>query len=549
MQAEFLRFVMVRNDPAFFMRKYSTRTPNICGGASTMTFQSILFETAENKVTSETGEQPDCFKDLNLDQIVASIIFGKSEYHLEPFFYTSLSDTRTIEYRHEVMKELENDSVFGAVKEFADGLQGMRSSLAAIKKLHYIYQKEWWLLEAVRRYCETVTTLDQKLSSAELKSRGMIAFREFLNDYVHSEPFNVLLGEIQKLFGDLDSIEYCMLIKGLTIQVRKYDNETDYSVEVMQTFEKFKQKAAKSYLTKFGNTLDMNHVEVGVLDLVAKLYPEIFAELDDFNTKNADYLNPTVAAFDREIQFYVSYLEFIASFQRRGLSFCYPLVTDDSKEIYDYDEFDLAMASHRLRSENSEPLVVCNDFYLKGPERIIVVSGPNQGGKTTFARTYGQLHFLASLGCPVPGREAKLFLFDRIYTHFEREEDIKNLRGKLQDDLVRIHEILSHATTNSLIIANEIFSSTTLQDAVLLGKKVIEKIIQLDSLCICVTFLDELSTLGEKTDSMVSTVVPEHPDQRTFKVIRKPADGLSYAKTIAEKYGLTYENIKERIKV
>jgi hypothetical protein len=77
---------------------------------------------------------------------------------------------------------------------------------------------------------------------------------------------------------------------------------------------------------------------------------------------------------------------------------------------------------------------------------------------------------------------------------------------------------------------------------------VIEKIIQLDALCVCVTFLDELSALGEKTVSMVCTVVPEHPDQRTFKVIRKPADGLSYAKTIAEKYRLTYENIKERIK-
>jgi len=510
-----------------------------------MTFHSILFERTEDSINRLTLETPEFFVDLNLDQIIDAITAGKQEYNLKPFFYTSLNDIDAIKYRHEIMRDLENKNLFENIKSFAHKMRAMREHLAQADKLYYKYQKERYFLDAVDIYCDAVNCLVHDLSLADLKSRGFLAFREYLTNYTNSERFASLLAETKTLFADLSSVKYCLLIKDNSIRVRKYESEIDYSANVEEIFEKFKQGAVKDYRVNFPTGPDMNHVEAGVLALVARLYPDIFLYLDNYCAKNSNYLDETIGVFDREIQFYVAYLEFVAMFKRGGLKFCYPQISNKDKEVYDYEGFDLALAYKLITDKSS---IVCNDFYLKGEERIFVVSGPNQGGKTTFARAFGQLHYMASIGCLVPGREAQLFLFDRLFTHFEKEENIKNLRGKLQDDLVRFHYILNQATSSSIIIMNEIFTSTTLQDAMFLSKKVMEKIIELDLLCVWVTFIDELASFGEQTVSMVSTIVPENPTLRTYKIIRKPADGLSYAIAIAEKYRLTYDYLKERIK-
>jgi DNA mismatch repair ATPase MutS len=510
-----------------------------------MTFQSILFEKTEDSIKKETLGPPVFFVDLNLDQVIDAITAGRQEYNLKPFFYTPLRDVDTIQYRHEIMRDLENAALMENIRSFAQKMIVVRRYLALVDNLYFKNHQEGWFLEAAEVYCEAITGLTHDLSHADLKSRGFLTFLAYVTNYANSDDFTLLLDETKKVKTALSTVKYCVIIKESTVRARKYEAETDYSIEVEKTFEKFKQGAVKDYRVKLYEGSGMNHVEAQILDCVSKLYPDIFASLDRFCAEHKLFLNETISAFDREIQFYVAYLEYVARIKRAGLKFCYPQVSNPSKEVYDYEGFDLALANKRV-TENSS--IVCNDFYLKDKERIFVVSGPNQGGKTTFARTFGQLHYLASLGCPVPGREAQLFLFDRIFTHFEKEEDIRNLRGRLQDDLVRIFAILDQATPNSIIIMNEIFTSTTLKDAVFLSKRIIERIIQLDLLCVCVTFIDELASLSEKTVSMVSTVVPENPALRTYKIIRRPADGLAYAKSIAEKYRLTYDCLKERIK-
>ncbi|MGQ9683604.1 MAG: MutS-related protein [Anaerolineae bacterium] len=509
-----------------------------------MEFHSILSERLEESAGAQVSEAPDFFADLNLDQVIDAITEGKQQYNLKPFFFTPLRDTDTILYRHEVLRDLDREPLLETVRSFAERMIVVRRYLALADKLDHESHREGWFLEAADVYCGAVAELALGLSSADLRGRGFVAFRTYVADYVRSPAFEALKSEAARLKADLGAISYCLTIKGLTVKVRKYEGETDYSAEIENTFAKFKQGAAKDYRSMRYASSGMSYVEAGILDCVTRLYPDVFASLHAFSERHAQFLDETLNRFDREIQFYVAYLDFIAILERAGLRFCYPKLVE-TKHVYNHGGFDIALAN-RLVRENIP--VVCNDFYLQGKERILVVSGPNQGGKTTFARTFGQLHYLASIGCPVPGTDAQLHLHDQLLTHFEKEEDIRNLRGKLQDDLVRIHAVLEQATPDSVLIINEMFSSTTLEDAIDLGNKIMARIVALDCLCVWVTFVDELASFSDTTVSMVSTVVPDNPALRTFKILRKPADGLAYALAIAEKHRVTYEHILERIR-
>ncbi|HMN70325.1 MAG TPA: DNA mismatch repair protein MutS [Rhodoblastus sp.] len=505
---------------------------------------SVLFASKAERMRARSAAQPDCFADLALDRIVAAATSGLDEYDLARFFFAPLADVEAVVFRQAAFRDLEDRALFAGISDFAGRMRTMRKHSALAAKLRVVRQKQAWLLEAADVFRMAVRRLADDLAAAEPRSAAFAQLRDWLAEFVASPEFLSLTDDIKRLRLDLAGVRYCIRIKGGSFEVRKPADEFDYGADVEDTFARFRQGEVEDHLVRFHWFAEMDHIEEQALEFVARLYPGTFADLEAFSIRHAAFLDDTIAAFDREVQFYLAWIAHMDRFRAAGLAFCYPDVSDRRKDIAVEDGFDLALADRLQRDGKT---IVCNDFALNGPERIIVVSGPNQGGKTTFARMFGQLHHLAALGLPTPGVRARLFLGDTVFTHFEREERVETARGKLEDDLLRIRAILDRATSRSLVVMNEIFTSTTLHDALFLSERVMQALVERDLLCVWVTFIDELASWGPQTVSMESSVDPADLTRRTFKIVRKAPDGLAYAMAIAEKYRVTYRALAERI--
>ncbi len=151
----------------------------------------------------------------------------------------------------------------------------------------------------------------------EVRSRGLLAFRHYLNTCTGSDEFKAIAGDTQRLEADLSWVRYRLHIQGPRIRVNSYDPEPDYSAEAEQTFEKFKQGPVDGYRFEFPSAAQMNHVEAAILD--------------------------------REVQFYVACLEHVERFKSAGLAFCRSEVTSRSKDVFGREIFDLALANKLVR--------------------------------------------------------------------------------------------------------------------------------------------------------------------------------------------------------
>ena len=324
--------------------------PGSVPASSHGSFVSLLSPDASVSTIGGGQAVPPFASDLNLDQVVNAVAGDREERGLiAQLLLSRAADIETVEYRHEVFRDLDDGPLFEAAKRFTERLQKVHAHLKQLAKMDSDRQRQGWFLDAAAIYCDAVRSLAADLASSSVSSRGLSAFRDYLAAYAISAEFAELERETAARKSDLAKIMYQVRVNGLHVEVSRYEGEPDYSAEIEKTFERFQQSDVKDYRVQYRSWPGMSHVGTQIVDRVALLFSVEFAALADYCRQHARFTDPVISQFDRELQFYLAYLDYIGSLRTAGLSFCYPELTSRCKEIFARDTFDLALAAKLAR--------------------------------------------------------------------------------------------------------------------------------------------------------------------------------------------------------
>ena len=199
--------------------------------------------------------------------------------------------------------------------------------------------------------------------------------------------------------------------------------------------------------------------------------------------------------------------------------------------------------------------IVVNDLDFDDSKNLYLLTGANRGGKTTITQAVGLLYTLAQGGIFVPAEKFSFTPVDDIFTHYPADEDKTLDYGRLGEECKRFRELFAECTPESLLLLNETFSTTSFEEGFFIAKDAVRAILKKGTRCIYNTHMHKLAadieslnaeSAGEgakvKAESLVAL---SDGGQRSFKVKVAPPQGLSYARDIAEKYGVTYEMLTD----
>lgn len=521
-------------------------------------FNSILDFETENLENLKFSTN--CLQDLNLDQVIRDLQAKRKGYNIAELYQRYPKNYETIFWRQEILEDLKRDGLFQGLDRFSSYMSEARKYMSYSSQSDYPLQKKKWFFDGMCRYAIAWNYLYEALQEHIPKSRGL----KLLYDYMTTKEKNMQFQEWKEETFDLqkqfDKMYYSLTVVRDRFSVKLDIPLEDYSDKMRIIFpdkcrprNEFCEKETENRLQNLIHSgleivspfegIQLSYMEHEIIEVFYKCYPQTFQQLEDYQETWKAGIDEVMIRLEDEIQYYLSFIEYEKEMQSYGFVLTKPSIMKDGPFVLER-VYDLALAGKN--TETPEKIISNVATYREG-EKFFVLTGPNQGGKTTYARSLGQAVYLAMMGLDVPASNGKLPYFSGVLTHFSVEESMETGQGKLMEELTRLVPMMEHQNARQFVIINELFTTAATYDAYIMGRKVIDHFIHCDCTGIYVTHIQELAEEKNGVASLMATVDDKDYHKRTYRILRKAAEGIGYAGDIVEKYNLTYEQLKNRM--
>lgn len=557
---------------------------------------SLLFPKNSTEKYYTLGKE--AINDLSIDYLCENLTTDAYEFNsIKQLLINITDDEDVIKYRCDIFED------FFRFKKLREDLTALILKLKDLREIER-FQKDseassiWQLVNRLREldsYVDCITSIKHTLESLDIKSEGLLTMREQVNKIYNDSGFEQLKIDIEEALTKARNLKSITLgvnldnmLKPKSVGVISLNDKHFTDSGLLKRFLNFASNESElnsstdvSGFVSFhalnpptssfgfgkvvtGAQTDVHDIQSSSLtgadpmsDALKKVVTDILKRtVNNLKSILNKYTNISGYSFIElmpQIIFYIRFAQLCDSISEKGLPLCKVEIakkSDRSCQIKDLYNVKLG-----IKAKNSECTdIVTNDFTFDDNGRIYILTGPNRGGKTTITQAVGLAFLLAQNGIYVPASSMVFSPCDNIFTHFPADENDTVDLGRLGEESKRLSTIFESASQYSLLLLNESLATTNVAEGLYIAKDVVKSMRYIGVRSVFNTHMHELarsideinsSTQGaSRVESMVTGV---NNGQRSFKIYIAPPQGISYAKDIAKKYGVTFENIKKQI--
>ena len=523
-------------------------------------FLSFLYPDQASAVSAAEGKLPNISESVS-EEIGLSALLPLKKAPLSSFFTASPD---VIAYRQAVFSDL---SAIPDLSETLRRILPMLSDMIELRALDhdrntsgesYLYS-----ITEVELYIRCVDTLREGLAPLrpQMKSAAFSRFTDTVTELSESKYYKDLNRDLSALASRIQEVKSITVGVNLDSAMRPVEagvisvNQTPFRSgklldKILRMSFRNDAMTCIASLVPFGKDENENRQDAlsraffGALEEVFRSSVRAWREIvGEYVLEKTDFLLRILP----EIEFITRASDLIARLSAKGCALTLPAIAPEAEKCLTATGLYNPDVALRIEEE-----IVPNDFAFDDDGRFYILTGPNRGGKSVITCAVGLCQALFQLGLPVPAKSARISPADGIYTHFPTGAEDTIDKGRLGEECARLREIFSETTENSLILLDESLSSTGSYEASFLAAEILAAFgarrvrgifsTHLHELAAEVPAVNErsLSAGGIRFDTLVAGI---EEGKRSFLITRRVPDGKSYARDIAEKYGLTFDTL------